>query len=80
MDSVLVVQQMRGAFKVKHPGLKPLHQTARDLLKEFEQVVLEAVPREQNADADRLMNLGIDRWIEDNAGFVPPPAPQPKLF
>lgn len=80
MDSVLVVQQMAGAFKVKHPGLKPLHQTARDLLTEFEEVVFHAVPRERNAHADKLMNQGIDRWMDENAEFSPPAPPQSNLF
>lgn len=80
MDSVLVVQQMKGAFKVKHPGLKPLHEMARELVKQFDQVVFKAIPREQNTEADTLMNEGIDRWLEENDGYVAPPVAQPKLF
>lgn len=80
MDSVLVVQQMAGAFKVKHPGLKPLHTAARELVKQFDEVVFEAVPREQNKRADELMNQGVDQWLEDNPGFAAPPAAEPKLF
>lgn len=80
MDSVLVIQQMKGVFKVKHAGLKPLHEAARELVKEFKGVVFTAIPREQNKRADELTNQGIDQWVEGNAGFSPPPSAQPKLF
>lgn len=80
MDSVLVIQQMRGAFKVKHPGLKPLHEAARDLARQFEEISFTAVPRDQNKKADKLMNEGVDRWLRENAGFSAPPAAEPKLF
>jgi probable phosphoglycerate mutase len=59
-DSLLVVEQMRGRFKVKHPGLQPLHAKARLLAHEVGRVTFEHVPREMNKDADRLSNLGMD--------------------
>jgi len=80
MDSTLVVQQMRGLFKVKHPGLRPLHETAKGLIREFESVAFQAVPREQNTEADRLTNQGIDDWLEQNEGFLPPAKQQSQLF
>ena len=80
MDSKLVVEQMRGNFKVKHPGLKPLHETARKLAKEFLAITFRAVPRAQNAHADRLTNLAIDEWIAANPGFEPPLQRQQGLF
>lgn len=79
-DSTLLVEQMRGAFKVKSRGLRPLHAKARDLVAGFTEVEFQPVPRELNAGADRLANLGIDRWLAENPGFVPPEAPQGELF
>ena len=59
-DSLLLVQQMRGVYKVKHEGLKPLYGKARLLAHRIGQVTFEHVPREQNKDADRLANLAMD--------------------
>jgi ribonuclease HI len=59
-DSELLVKQMRGEYKVKHPGLQPLYVRARLLVMELERVVFEHVRREHNKDADRLSNLGMD--------------------
>jgi ribonuclease HI len=59
-DSLLVIEQMRGRFKVKHPGLQPLHAKATLLAHEVGRVTFEHVRREMNKDADRLSNLGMD--------------------
>ncbi len=59
-DSLLIVEQMRGRFKVKHPGLQPLHARATLLAREVGHVTFEHVRREFNKDADRLSNLGMD--------------------
>lgn len=59
-DSLLLVQQMKGVYRVKHPGLQPLHQEAQRLAREVGQVTYEHVRREFNRDADRLSNLGMD--------------------
>jgi len=59
-DSLLLVQQMRGRFKVKHPGLQPLYAAARLLAHEIGRVTFEHVGREHNADADRLANAAMD--------------------
>jgi ribonuclease HI len=59
-DSLLLVQQMLGNFKVKHPGLQPLHAKARLLAHEIGRVTFEHVRRESNAEADRLANLAMD--------------------
>ncbi|MEX2587687.1 MAG: reverse transcriptase-like protein [Actinomycetota bacterium] len=72
MDSTLVIQQMRGAFKVKNPGLKPLHATAAELASQFDHVQFQAIPRERNKHADRLSNQGMDAC----RGVEPSPAPQ----
>jgi ribonuclease HI len=63
-DSLLLVQQMRGHFKVKHPGLLPLYAKARLLAHDIGHVTFEHVPREMNEDADRLSNLGMDEAEE----------------
>jgi ribonuclease HI len=59
-DSLLLVQQMLGNFKVKNAGLQPLHAKARLLAHEIGTVTFEHVRREKNADADRLANAAMD--------------------
>ena len=59
-DSLLIIEQMRGNYKVKHEGLKPLHMKARMLVMQIGNVKFEHVPREKNKDADRLSNVGMD--------------------
>jgi probable phosphoglycerate mutase len=59
-DSELLVKQMRGEYKVKHPGLQPLYVTARLLTMEIGDVRFEHVRREFNKEADRLSNLAMD--------------------
>ena len=59
-DSQLIVEQMRGNYKVKHEGLKPLYLQARMLVMQIGDVRYEHVRRDQNKDADRLSNLGMD--------------------
>ena len=60
-DSQLLVRQMSGQYRVKHPGLKPLHLRAAELARGFERFAFTHVPREQNRDADRLANEALDR-------------------
>jgi len=59
-DSLLLVKQMQGEYKIKNEGLKPLAVRARLLIMELGEVTFEHVPREQNKDADRLANLAMD--------------------
>ena len=59
-DSELLVKQMLGEYRVKHPGLQPLAAQARLLLMQLGRVSFEHVRREQNAEADRLSNLAMD--------------------
>lgn len=80
MDSLLVVRQMQGKFKVKHPGLKPLHATATGLVGEFKRIRFEAVRRERNTRADGLCNTGIDGWLLEHPDFERPAAEQAKLL
>jgi probable phosphoglycerate mutase len=60
MDSKLVVEQMSGRWKVKHPDMKPLAQQASALAAGFERVDFEWVPRVENSHADRLANEAMD--------------------
>jgi ribonuclease HI len=59
-DSLLLVQQMLGRFKVKHPNLQPLNAVARRLAHDIGRVTFEHVRRESNAHADRLANAAMD--------------------
>ncbi len=59
-DSDLMVQQMKGNYKVKHAGLVPLFDKARQLCKAFETVAFRHIPREENTRADRLCNQALD--------------------
>ena len=59
-DSLLLIEQMRGNYKVKNEGLKPLYLKARMLVMQIGDVSFEHVPREKNKDADRLSNVGMD--------------------
>ena len=59
-DSELVARQLTGAYKVKHPAMKPLHQQAMALLGAFQKWSVRTVPRAQNARADALVNQALD--------------------
>jgi ribonuclease HI len=60
-DSELLIKQLKGEYRVRAPGLRPLFRQARALLERFQAVELVHVRREQNSEADRLANQGIDR-------------------
>lgn len=59
-DSELVVKQIAGAYRVKHPSMVPLHREALALMRQFEEVRVTHVRREQNKEADRLANRALD--------------------
>ena len=59
-DSLLLVQQMLGNYKVKNAGLQPLYAKARLLAHEIGTVTFEHVGRAKNAHADRLANAAMD--------------------
>ncbi|MEK7093071.1 MAG: ribonuclease HI family protein [Patescibacteria group bacterium] len=60
MDSKLVVEQVMGNWKIKEPTLKPQCAKVRALLKDFAAYSFVHIPREKNAEADRLVNEAID--------------------
>lgn len=61
LDSELIVKQMRGEYKVKHPELKKQFARVQDLIVDFAEVTFTHVPREENTVADQLANDAMDR-------------------
>jgi ribonuclease HI len=61
MDSELLVRQAIGRYRVKNPGLIPLHNRVLNLRGRFDEVVFRHVPRAQNKHADALANQALDR-------------------
>ena len=59
-DSELVVRQLNGQYKVRNEDLAVLHEQALRLLRELPDAQVKHIPREQNAEADRLVNQAID--------------------
>ena len=60
LDSELIVKQIKGQYKVKHPNLKPLFQKAVEKLSGFTSFSVTHVRREKNSRADELANQAID--------------------
>lgn len=60
LDSELVVKQLKGEYKVKHPDLKPLFEQAKSLISQIKNVSFKHIPRELNKQADRLANQAMD--------------------
>ncbi len=62
MDSELVIRQLLGRYKVKHPNLKPLFAEVKtEVEKHFPHITYTHVPREKNKVADSLANAAMDR-------------------
>ncbi len=60
-DSELIVKQVKGEYRVKDPALRQLHRQVRGALEGFERWSIRHVRREQNAEADRLVNETLDQ-------------------
>jgi ribonuclease HI len=60
MDSELVVRQVNGIYRVKHPDLIPLSEKARRLLRKFSRFTVQHVRRKDNAAADAVVNQVLD--------------------
>lgn len=60
-DSELMVKQMKGIYKVKHPALQPLWQQARQLAARLDAFDIRHTLREGNKEADRLANEAMDQ-------------------
>ena len=63
MDSELVIRQMTGQYRVKHEGLKPLHEEARAAAAKLPRVTYSSVRRDDNGRADGLVNEALDRAL-----------------
>ncbi len=64
MDSELIVRQMNGQYKIKEPALKLLAADVLKLRNHFKNVTFRHVPREQNQEADKLVNEAIDEALQ----------------
>ena len=62
-DSQLLINQLTGRYRVKTSHLQPLHRRVRELGARFDTIEYEHVRRERNTEADRLANLGVDRYL-----------------
>ncbi len=60
MDSMLVINQMKGIYKVKNSDLVPIHQAVEALVGTFTKVTFTHVPRERNRRADSIVNRVLD--------------------
>ncbi|ORA11897.1 bifunctional RNase H/acid phosphatase [Mycobacterium arosiense] len=77
LDSKLLVEQMCGRWKVKHPDLIALHNQARSRAARFARISYSWIPRERNTHADRLANEAMDAAAEA-VTETPEPAPKPE--
>ncbi len=60
-DSELIIKQMRGEYRVKHPDMRELYDEAQHLLHQFDEAKIEHNLRHKNELADKLLNLSLDR-------------------
>ncbi|AZA08854.1 bifunctional RNase H/acid phosphatase [Corynebacterium pseudopelargi] len=77
MDSKLVVEQMSGRWKIKHPDMRELAMECKAIERGFEQVEYQWVPRKENSRADELANEAMDAIAKGAApgyvaGYEPP--------
>ena len=61
LDSELVVKQLSGEYKVKNPGLRDIYLDIQDLRAQFPRLSFKHVRREENKEADRLVNEAMDK-------------------
>ena len=61
LDSELVVKQLKGEYRVKNKGLQPLVEKALKLTQDFNQVNFLHIPRQNNKEADKLVNQELDK-------------------
>jgi ribonuclease HI len=67
MDSLLVVNQMKGIFKIKNRDLWPIHDAIKQLAKGFKKISYSHVPREFNKLADAAVNRALDDHLAANS-------------
>ena len=71
-DSELMVRQMKGTYKVRHPELRKLYEEAQRLTAQIEHVDIRHAFREHNQNADRLANEAMDRGRGSSRGEAAP--------
>jgi len=76
-DSQLIVNQIKGIYKVKHPDLRPLHERAKKQAATLEAFAIQYVPREQNRDADAAANAALDNTASVKPAYAAKPAAAP---
>jgi len=65
VDSMLVVNQMKGIYKIKNRELWPIHERIRELMTQFDKVTFSHVPREFNTLADGMVNKTLDQHARE---------------
>jgi len=63
MDSLLVVNQMKGIYKIKNRDLWPIHHAIKELMVNFDLITFTHVPREMNKLADSIVNAALDEQM-----------------
>ena len=76
VDSELVNSQIKGEWKIKNDRLRALAVKARSLMNRFKSASISHVPRDQNADADKLANQGMDAAMLDAEAELENPGQQ----
>ena len=76
-DSELIIKQMNGQYRVKHPDMKVLYEEAQDLIAQFDAATITHNLRHKNELADKLANLAMDRRrdVTDAGAADDPPSP-----
>ncbi len=69
-DSELIARQVRGEYRVKDAGLRPLHARVAAALEAFDRWTIRNVPRAENARADRLVNEALDARVEEKEAWM----------
>jgi len=80
-DSELIIKQLKGVYRVKHPDMKTLYDEAMNLLSEFDEYKIDHNLRHKNELADKLANLAMDRRqdvLDANANESPLDTPAPR--
>jgi ribonuclease HI len=75
-DSELIVRQMQGSYRVRHPDLRPLYEQALQRIGAFRAFRIRHVRRELNKAADRLVNQALDRSAVPAEEPAPPAPPR----
>jgi len=67
LDSELVVEQINHQYKIKNQGIQPLFIKVWNLTLDFDKVTFKCIPREENKEADRLVNKILDSKARENS-------------